>query len=308
MTECVQYFSADGTRVETFPVFMPQYKVVQFLDGSYKWYRLSKDGTYEELGSGSYQAAIYGVLSDSRRVNAKKPKVNWNTIPDLLDCSVMYEHDLKDGKPGATMYLTVDNKPCQTLEVAAWKVTKEDKDWYTMCRQLDKGVWVKVYEGQLYTCRRFADNQLEGIRERMLELYRSNRGMGLYRYIATMSELNTVSVLGDTTLAKVVENCINYTKSWTTKAIRVGSKCIARDGRSSCVPRPEQLMPDWNVTQLESLCRLEMGEIQFLIKKEKISPVMSGHEVWQAVKDYLTDPERRLMREYHAEREAGLCS
>lgn len=306
MTDCVQFFSSEGTRVEKFPIFAPQYKVVQFFDGRYKWYRLTKDCQYEEQGEGSYQAVLYELLVDCRRVNAKKLKLNWNTHPDLLDASVVYEHELKDGDDGTTMYLTVDNKPCQTLAVAAWKIVKEGQGWYAVYRQLDKGVWVQVFEENLYTCRQFLSNQLEGVRERLIELYRSNRGMGLYRFVATLNNLNTVSILGDTTLAEVVEGAINYTSSWTSKAIRVGSKCIVRDGTKSCIPRPTGTMPDWNVTQLTHLSRLEIGEIQFLVNKNLVTPVMSGDEVWEVVKDYLTDPDRKLMREYHTSREEGL--
>lgn len=300
MTDCVQFFTAEGTRVEKFPVFLPPYKVVLRMDGDYDWLRLDKTGHYGKLGTGTYSQAVYGVLTDCRRVNVKFSKHNWRSNPDLADGSVAYEHELKEGAPGTIMYLTLDCVSCVNSQAAVWKLTKIDTDWYTVSRRCERDMWVSVYENRLYYCRKFTENQYGGIRECLIDLYRSNRGLGLYRYVAMLSQQGTCSLLGGIELHLVVQDAINYSRSWTTRAIRIGERCINQQGTGTVLPRPKDTSIDWNVTHLSYLCRLEDSEIQYLIDRGMLSPVMTGDEVGEVVKQFLQDPERRLMHDCRA--------
>lgn len=300
MTDCVQFYDADGMRVEEFTTIAPQYKVVQLLDNSYVWGRLTKNCTYETLGHGSYQDAIYGMLADSRRVNPKKLRLNWTHKKDLASVAVLTEDEISAGPQGKSMFFAVDGTACLCSAVAVWKLGLEGRETYFVSRQLEEGKWVRVLQDRLYVCKWFIADQRNAIVDRLVELYRSNRSLQLYRFVAHLSEFNTVSILGGGTLAELVESAINYTSTWTSKAVRIGSKCIAADGGSTLLARPVGCLADWNVTQLAYLCKLELGEVAFLVDKGMLTPAMTGDEVWGVVKNYLEDPDRMLMREYRS--------
>lgn len=302
MTECVQFFNAEGMLVEKFTNLAPQYKIVQFFDDHYKWYRLKKDCTYEQLGEGSFKQAFYAVVREARRVNSARLKLNWSHHRDLFDCSAKDRVEVEPAPDGKAIYCTVDGVQCFNSQVAVWKIHRDEEfeELFVVYRQLDHGVWVKVFTADFYTCQQFCKDPRAAIIERLVELYRSNRSMALYRFVANLQEDNTMSVMMGETIADLVEEAINYTPSWTAKAIRVGTSCIARDGRSSTLPRPEDLLTDWCVTQLCELCKLSHDEVWFLVDSIHLSPVMTGEEVTKVVRDYLTDPERTLMRSYKA--------
>lgn len=303
MTECVQFFNAEGMLVEKFTNIAPQYKIVQFFDDHYKWYRLKKDCTYEELGEGNFKQAFYAVVREARRVNAARLRLNWSHNKDLLEVSAKDRDEVEPAPDGKAIYCTVDGVQCFNSQVAVWKVTldPEFSELFIVYRQLDHGVWVKVFTGPFYTCQKFCQDPRAAIIERLVELYRSNRAMGLYRFVANLEELNTMSILMGETIAELVEEAINYTASWTAKAIRVGVSCIKRDGRSSTLARPKECLSDWGVTQLCELCKLTPEEVQFLVDEVHLSPTMTGDEVTRLVHEYLTDPERTLMRAFKAQ-------
>lgn len=300
MTDHVQFFNSEGVRVETFPVFAPQYKIVKLKGDCYNWYRLTKDCTYELMSSGNYANAIHSVLNDCRRVNAKTIKANWHNHVDAED-SVTLETQMREGPVGSQMYLTIDGKVCQTTSVAAWRITKVACEWYIVERPWSDGGWKPVYEDVLFSCRELARDPRMALHDRLVELYRCNRGLGLYRCVAMLHEQDTADLFIDATLESIVQDAINYTRSWTARAIRVGSTCIQRDGRHSSLPLPEGCMIDWSVSQLTHLSRLSPTEVDFLISKQLIHPSNTGEEIHKVVKDYLTDYERKLMRECRAQ-------
>ena len=136
--------------------------------------------------------------------------------------------------------------------------------------------------------------------DRIIEFYRCNDRLALYKFVSDCFVNQTTSTFGWKPLADVVEETINYTSSWTSKAIRIGLDFIAFDGKSTTLARPVECAVDWNVTQLNHLCRLSKEEVAFLVGKGFLSPAMTGDEVWGVVKDYLEDPDRKLMNEFRS--------
>lgn len=297
MTDCVQFFNAEGAFVEKFTASVPQYKVVWGVDRSCTLYRLTRECVYEKVHCGEFFDCFFAMLKDSHRVNAKRYKLNWTHRHDLDGATNEKELTRKP------MYCTISGEPCFTLAVAVWKVAYEGDDIYTVSRHLEGNVWVKVYSDHLFACKRFVQDPASAVHERLIELYRCNARLGLYKFVAECHRNNTTSTFGWVPMAEVVEQAINYTRSWTQRAIRIGTDFIAPGGKKTTLPRPAGTSFDWNVTQLQHLCRLHKEEVEFLVRKGHISPVMIGDEICGVVRDYLEDPELHLMNEFRASRD-----
>lgn len=288
MTEYIQFFDCYGHIISETPKTLPQYKIA-FIPGKkqeYAAYELNRDGQYERQIVGPYPRALLHVMDRVRNINSNKFKIGWSRAS---------ERDA-DGDLTTRTY-TLGGIETTTDSFVVWTVRYLDSQKWEVCYTPEPGTGVCVYVDRFSGCQLFMQNHVDGIIQRITELFAFGGGLPLYRYIADLALTQQIPLLGEHAIPELVERAINYSPSWTAKAGRIGRRFIKQSGTATNLSVPAGCV-DWNVTQLTLLYRLSNGEIAWLVSKGHISPTMTGDELKEFIKAYTKDPEHLLYREY----------
>ena len=158
---------------------------------------------------------------------------------------------------------------------------------------------VAIYRDTYSGCKRFILDAEQAVRERIIEVYRMDGGLHLYRYVADLCSYDALKFTGYADANEAVRDVINYSESWVTKVCRISRLGINDSGSKSLYYHGEG-NTDWNVTQLDFLCRLTNKEVIFLVGQGYISPIMTCDEFEKAILTYIREPECEARRAYVA--------
>lgn len=284
MLDIVSYFTAEGYLLGKLTPKIPQYKMTKVAGKADQWaaFELTSNGTYEQLGTpGPYEDSVRNIVARATNINRKKIQRVWRAST----------------KPDIAAY-AANGTPTDFTPMIVWSIQKSEDypDLYQVMYHDGISAPTPIYCDCLFGCQMFVKEPMDAIIERLVELYNMHRGLGLYKMVSNLYVYQTVEMCSRSTLYEVVRTAINYSPSWVRRAVRIGTRFIQPDGRSTNLEKTG--VYDWNVTQLSGLMQLEDGEIKFLFDRDLISSIMNGADVCQVVRDYLQDPDHKLRREY----------
>lgn len=290
----ITYFSHEGYIFEQMPFMLPQYAIYASskLDGKYHAFELLSNGTYKKLTTDDYNMAVVTVLRRARNTNRKHFKFNWRA----KDADGV---EKEDSPTSPVVSFNCEGVVTHNTFLAVWQIVRVEPELFELyyCDGVNekRAIYRDTYSG----CKRFILDAEQAVRERIIEVYRMDGGLHLYRYVADLCSYDALKFTGYADANEAVRDVINYSESWVTKVCRISRLGINDSGSKSLYYHGEG-NTDWNVTQLDFLCRLTNKEVIFLVGQGYISPIMTCDEFEKAILTYIREPECEARRAYVA--------